>query len=426
MAMSDVFIRRPVLATVVSALIVVGGAIALRDLPVRELPDVDASVVTVTTQYTGAAPAVIDTEITEAVEAAVAQVDGIRRIQSTSRDGAGQTTAVFDPSRNIDAATADVRDAVGEIANRLPADADEPRVVKADADSQPMMRVALTSDRLSAEELTDLAERAVVDRLATLTGVGDVEINGARRYAIRIWLDSSALAARSLSVSDVEDALRRANVELPSGRLESSTRQLVVRTDSRLRDIEAFRSLTVQQRGDYPIRLGEVARVERGVEDDSTRVRFNGANSVTLSVIRQSRANTLAVSQRVRAELEQLRPLLPEGVGMTVATDDAIFIRASVAEVLKTLAIAVAIVVLVIFAFLHSARATLIPALVIPVAIVGSFILLAALGFSINLLTLLALILAIGLVVDDAIVVLENAQRRVDRGEPPLAAAFLG
>ncbi|MDG4554398.1 MAG: efflux RND transporter permease subunit [Candidatus Competibacter sp.] len=426
MFLSDLFIQRPVFAIVVSLLIVVGGVMAVRDLPVRELPDVDASVVTVTTTYTGAAPAIVDTEITEVIEGAVARIDGVKRIESGSSEGVGQTRIAFTADRDIDSAAADVREAVGSVSNRLPEEADEPRVVKADSDSQPVMRVSLSSDRLSAEELTDLAERVVVDRLTTVSGVGEVTVSGARRRAIRVWLDNEALAARGLTVGDVETALRRANVELPSGRLESNSRQLAVRVDSRLKTIEEFRDLAIVQRDGYPIRLFELAAVEPGVEDDRSLVRTNGENSVTLQVIRQSRANTLAVSAGVRAELERIRPQLPDGVRMIVATDDALFVQASIDEVVVTLLIAVGVVVLVIFAFLYSLRATLIPALTIPVSIIGAFMLLAALGFSINLLTLLALILAIGLVVDDAIVVLENAQRRVDRGEPPLVAAYRG
>ena len=426
MFLSDLFIKRPVFALVVSLLIVVGGLMALRDLPVRELPDIDASVVTVSTTYTGAAAAIIDTEITEVIEGAVARIDGVRRIESTSREGAGQTQITFTTDRDIDSAAADVRDAVGSVANRLPDEADEPRVVKADSNSQPVLRISLTSDRWSTADLTDLAERTVVDRSATVSGVGEVTINGARRYAIRVWLDNAALAARGLATTDVESSLRQANVELPSGSLESSNRQLVVRINSRLKTVEDFRNLAIAQREGYPIRLFELARVEPGVEDDSSLVRTNGQNSVTLGVVRQSRANTLAVSAGVRAELERLRTQLPEDVHLTVATDDALFIQASIDEVVLTLLIAVGVVVLVIFAFLYSPRATLIPTVTIPVSIIGSLMLLAALGFSINLLTLLALILAIGLVVDDAIVVLENVQRRIEHGEPPFAAAWRG
>ncbi|HRF45639.1 MAG TPA: efflux RND transporter permease subunit [Candidatus Competibacteraceae bacterium] len=426
MFLSDLFIQRPVFAVVVNLLIVVSGIMALRGLPVRELPDVDASVVTVTTRYAGAAPAIIDTSITEVIEGAVARVDGVERIESGSSEGTGQTRITFVTGRNIDSAAADIRDAVGSVANRLPEDADEPRILKADSDSSPVMRISLTSDRRSGEELTDLAERRIVDRLTTVSGVGEVALSGARRYALRIWLNNEALAARGLTVSDVETALRQANVERPSGNLESRHRQLRVLVNSRLKTLEEFRNLVIVQRDGYPIRLFEVARVEQGVEDDRSRVRTNGRNSVTLQVIRQSKANTLAVSAGVRAELERLRPQLPEDMHLIVSTDDALFIQASIDEVVNTLLIAIGVVVLVIFAFLYSVQATLIPALTIPVSIIGSFMLLAALGFSINLLTLLALILAIGLVVDDAIVVLENAQRRVDHGESPLAAAYRG
>lgn len=426
MFLSDLFIKRPVFALVVSLLIVVGGLMALRDLPVRELPDIDASVVTVTTTYTGAAPAIIDTEITEVIEGAVARIDGVRRIESNSREGRGQTRITFTTDRDIDSAAADVRDAVGSVASKLPDEADEPRVVKADSDSQPVLRISLTSERLSTADLTDLAERVAVDRLTTVSGVGEVTVSGARRYAIRVWLDNQALAARGLTTTDVETALRQANVELPSGSLESSGRELTVRVNSRLQTVEDFRNLTIAQRAGYPIRLFELAQVETGVEDDNSLVRTNGQNSVTLGVVRQSKANTLAVSAGVRAELERLRPRLPEGVQVAIATDDAAFIQASIDEVVMTLLVAVGVVILVIFAFLSSLRATLIPTVTIPVSIIGSFMLLAALGFSINLLTLLALILAIGLVVDDAIVVLENAQRRVDHGESPLVAAYHG
>ncbi|HET6520116.1 MAG TPA: efflux RND transporter permease subunit, partial [Geminicoccaceae bacterium] len=426
MFLSDLFIKRPVLAGVASSLVIVIGLVSLLGLPVREFPDVDTAVVTVTTTYQGAAPEIIDTEITEVIEGAVAQVEGVRRIESSSREGRGRTVVEFEASRTIDDAAADLREVVSRVASQLPDEADRPVVVKADSDAEPVMRLSILSDRLSPADLTDLAERVVVDRLSTVDGVGEVQINGERRYAIRIWLDRSAMAARNLTVEDVEGALRRNNLELPSGSLDSTSRQLTVRTDSRLSRIEDFRGLTVAQVGGYPIRLGEIALVERGVEDDSTVVRVNGQNAIGLGVIRQAKANTIAVSDGIRAQLEAIRPLLPEGVRVEVSTDDATFIRASIEEVVKALLLAVGLVVLVIFAFLYSARATLVPAVVIPVAVIGTFAMLAALGFSINVLTLLALILAIGLVVDDAIVVLENVQRRVDGGEPPLVAAYLG
>ncbi len=426
MILSDLAIKRPVLATVASLLIVVVGLAALVRLPVREYPDVDEPVVSITTTYTGAAPEVIDNEITEVIEGAVSGVDGVRRIESTSREGRGRTVIEFSGARDVDAAANDVREAIGAILGELPEEADRPEIFKADADAQPILRLSLTSGRLSPAELTDLAERTVVERLSTVTGVGQVEVYGERRFAIRVWLDRRAMAARGITVQDVEDALRRSNVQLPSGRLEAPARQLTVRTDSRLGTPEEFEGVVVGRVGDYPIRLGQVARIERGVEDDATVVRAQGASAIGLGVLRQAQANTIAVSNGVRAQLDTIRPLLPEGVGLEVTSDDAVFIEASIYEVIKALLIAVVLVVLVIFSFLGSVRATLIPAVTIPVAIVGTFALLSALGFSINVLTLLALLLAIGLVVDDAIIVLENVQRRVDAGEGRLLGAYLG
>ncbi|MCB1884026.1 MAG: efflux RND transporter permease subunit [Geminicoccaceae bacterium] len=426
MVLSDLAVKRPVLATVASLLIVVVGAASLLRLPVREYPNVDKPVVTVTTTYTGAAPEIVATEVTEVIEGAISGVDGVDRIESSSREGRSRTVIEFGSSRNVDAAANDVREAVSRVLGDLPEEANQPEVVKADADAQPVLRLALTSERLSPAELTDLAERTIVERLSTVAGVGQVEVYGERRHAIRVWLDRRALAARELVVGDVEAALRRSNVELPSGTLEAPDRQFTVRTESRLSTPEQFRDIVVGRVGDYPIRLGEVARVERGVEDDSTIVRAQGASAIGLGVLRQSEANTIAVSNDVRAQLESIRPLLPDGVSLDVTSDDATFIEASIQEVVKALLLAVGLVVLVIFLFLGSIRATLIPAVTIPVSIVGTFTLLAAFGFSINVLTLLALLLAIGLVVDDAIVVLENVQRRVDGGEPPLLGAYLG
>lgn len=426
MTLSELCIRRPVLATVVSLLIVVFGVAAILQLPVRELPDVDRAVITVTTTYTGAAPEIIDTDVTELIEGAVAGVSGVREISSTSRRGRSQTTITFNVGRDIDQAANDVRDAVSRVRNSLPGDADEPRIVKSDSDADPVLRIGVVSDRMTPSEITDYIERFLVDRLATLDGVANVEINGQRRFAIRIWLDRRAMAARNLTVADIEGALRRNNLELPAGEVESLTRELSVRLDSRLQDVDGFRRIVVDTRDGYPIRLGDVARVELGSEDESTFVRSDGRTSVGISVLRQSQSNIIQISNAVRTELDALRPTLPPGMELLIGSDEAIFIRATIKEVLTALGIAVVLVVLVIFAFLLSPRATVVPAVTIPVAVIGSFSLILLLGFSINVLTLLALILAIGLVVDDAIVMLENIQRRIDEGLPPVAASVLG
>lgn len=426
MILSDISIRRPVLATVISLLIIVFGIAALQTLPVRELPDIDAAVVTVRTVYPGASPQVVDTDITEIIEGAVAGVSGIKSMNSQSRRGRSRIVIEFEAGRSIDDAVNDVRDAVGRVRNRLPDEVDEPQIVKNDDDADPVMRIAVTSTLMTPAEMTDYVERFLIDNLSTLDGVASIQVNGQRRPAIRIWLDRRAMAARDITVADVEQALRRNNLELPAGDVESVNRALSVRLDARLATVEQFRNIVIRQVADYPIRLADVARVERGVEDDDTIVRANGKPAVGLSVLRQSQANTMAISDAVRAEVERLRPLLPEGMEIIVGSDDALFISASIREVTTALVLSLVLVVLVILIFLRSVRATIVPAVTIPVALIGSFTALALLGFSINILTLLALLLAIGLVVDDAIVVLENISRRVAGGETPTVASLLG
>lgn len=426
MNLPEICLRRPVLAAVVNLLVIVIGLVAMGRLPVRELPDVDAATVTITTAYTGAAPEVVDAQITEVVESAVAGVAGVRTIDSSSERGESRVRVDFTSDRNIDEAANDVRGAVGRVQNRLPDEADEPRIYKNDSDADPIIRIGIVSPRLSAPEITDYAERYIVDRLATLDGVASVTINGERRYAMRIQLDPKALAARQLAVTDVTDALRANNVELPAGEVESTWRRFQLRADTRLRTAEEFSNVVLRVVDGAPVRLGDVARVEIGVEDDDATVRSDGRTAVGLSVIRQSQANTIAISEAVRAEVAALTQSLPEGMEVFVTSDDAVFIQASIEEVVATLAIAVGLVVLVIFLFLGSPRATVVPAVVIPVALIGSFIGMFALGYSINILTLFAMILAIGIVVDDAIVVLENIQRRIEQGQSPIAAAALG
>ncbi len=426
MVLSDVSIKRPVFATVLSLLIVVFGLAALMGLPVREYPDIDPPIVSVTTSYTGAAAEVVDSQITQVIEGAISGIEGIRSIESSSEQGRSRTTIEFNTSRDIDIAANDVRDAVSRVLNQMPDEADPPVVRKADSDARPMMWITLTSEVWDAAELSDFADRVLSDRLSVLDGVADVRIGGERRYAIRVWLDRERLAARNITVAEVEQALRANNVELPAGSVDSSTRNFTVRAEGRLSTVEEFRNLIVRRDGNDLLRLGEVANVQMGVESDIGRLRAAGRTAIGMGVIRQSKANTVAVSDGVRAELDKIRETLPPEVSISESYDESIFIRASIKEVLVTLAISVSLVILVIFLFLRSWRATLIPAVTIPVAVIGAFIGLGFLGFSINVLTLLAVILAIGLVVDDAIVMLENIQRRIDEGEPPLLAAYRG
>lgn len=426
MTLPDISVRRPVLAAVMSLLIVIFGLAALMNLSVRELPDVDNAVVTITTTYRGAAPEVIDTDLTETIEGAIATISGIRTISSESRQGRSRVTIEFDSSVDIDVAANDVRDAVGRVRGELPPEANEPEVVKSDADADPVMRLAITSDRMTTAEITDYVDRLVVDRIATLDGVANVNLIGDRPFALRIWLDRRALAARNLTVADVESALRRNNIELPAGEVESFNRQLSVRLNSRLDSIDDFRAIVLDRVAGYPVRLGDVARVEPGVADDTTVVRTNGEDAVGLWILRQSQSNTLEISKAVRAEMKAMERTLPEGMQIIVGSDDALFVGASIREVVTALFISLALVIAVILLFLRSLRATLIPAITIPVALIGSFLLIGLWGFSLNTLTLLALLLAIGLVVDDAIVVLENIQRRIEEGESPLVASLLG
>ncbi|WP_375183401.1 efflux RND transporter permease subunit, partial [Marinobacter sp.] len=388
--------------------------------------DIDPPVVSISTDYTGAAAEVVDTQITQVIEGAISGIEGIRSIESSTEQGESRTSIEFNTSRDVDIAANDVRDAVSRVANQLPEEADPPVVQKADSDARPMMWITLRSDVWDSAELSDFADRVLADRLSVLDGVASVRIGGERRYAIRVWLDRERLAARDITVAEVERALRANNIELPAGSVDSSTRNFTVRAEGRLSNVEEFRQLVIRRNGNDLLRLGEVANVQMGVESDVSRLRANGQTAIGMGIIRQSKANTVAVSDAVRAELDNIRETLPPEVTIAESYDESIFIRASIKEVVTTLTIAVSLVILVIFLFLRSWRATLIPAVTIPVAVIGAFIGLGFLGFSINVLTLLAVILAIGLVVDDAIVMLENIQRRIDEGEPPLLASYRG
>ncbi len=425
-SLSDLAIRRPVTTIVASLLIVTAGFAALKSIPIRELPDVDSSVVTVTTRYQGASPQVIDTDITEVIESAVSGVAGIESISSQSRRGRSQTVIEFRPGRNIDEAANDIRDAVGRARGRLPDDIDDPVVVKSDSDADPVMRIAVSSNRHSPEQITDYVERYIVDRLSTLDGVASVDIRGERRYAIRIWLDRRAMAARNLTVSDVQSAIGRSNLELPAGDLKSTQRMLEIRLDGRLSTPEDFQNIVLREVDGYPVRLSDIATIEKGVENDDLVVRANGQSAVGMQVLRQSQANTMDISNRVRAEIKLISETLPEGMEVIIGSDDALFISASIREVLIALGISLLLVVGVIILFLRSFKTALVPIVTIPVALIGCIAVIYALGFSINVITLLALLLAIGLVVDDAIVVLENIKRRVENGEPAREAAIRG
>ncbi|MBM3518233.1 MAG: efflux RND transporter permease subunit [Alphaproteobacteria bacterium] len=426
MGLSGLSVRRPVFATVLSAVLLIFGLAAYRTLPVREYPDIDKPIVSIDTVYRGASAPVIESQVTQVLEEAVSGIEGIDTITSNSREESASVNIEFTINRDIEAAANDVRDRAGRAARALPDAAEAPSIAKTDADSQAVLWLSLTSDRMNALDLTDYAERYLVDPMSTVPGVARVRIGGARKYAMRIWLDPAALAARGLTAQDVEAAVRRQNLELPSGRVESLQRELAVRTESALTTEDEFRRIVVAEANGYLVRLSEVAEVELGPEDERSELRSNGRAAVGIGIIKQSKANTLEVATGVRAEAERLRAVLPQGTALDVTYDQSVFIRQSIDEVFVAMAISLALVVGVIFVFLRSVRATAIPTLAIPVSIIAAFSVIAVLGFSVNVLTLLAIVLAIGLVVDDAIVVLENIHRRIEEGEPPLLAAVRG
>jgi len=427
MFLSDVSIRRPVLATVFSLLLVVFGVISFERLPVREYPDIDPPVVSVESRYPGAAAAVVETRVTQVVEDAISGIEGIRSIDSESRDGISVVTVEFYLDRDLEAAVNDIRDRVSRILDNLPDEADPPEIFKVDSSSSVIMWLNLVSDRMDGLALTDYAERFLVDRFSVLEGVARVWVGGARRYAMRIWLDKTALAAQKVTVADVEQALRDQNVELPAGRVESMRKEFTVRVTRSFNSAEDFGRLVIRQGdGGHLIRLRDVALVERGAEDDRSVLRGNRIPMVGLGVVRQSKANTLDVAHAVKREAAKVNETLPEGMKLIQSYDTSVFIEASILEVYKTLAITAVLVVAVLFLFLGSLRATIVPAVTVPVSLIAAFAVLSIMDFSINLLTLLAMILAIGMVVDDAIVVLENIFRRIQLGEPPLLAALRG
>jgi multidrug efflux pump len=426
--LSDISVTRPVFASVLSLLLIAFGLVAFERLPLREYPDIDPPVVSVETIYPGAAANVVETRITELIEDRIAGIEGIRFIESTSEDGRSIISIEFDVGRDVDGAANDVRDRVSAVLDDLPDEADPPEIQKVDSNEDVIMWLNLVSDRMSVPELTDYANRYLVDRFSVLDGVARVRVGGGQIYAMRIWLERRELAARGLTVADVENALRAENLELPAGSIDSEDRQFTVRVQRAFRTADDFSQLVLSRGQDgYLVRLGDVARVERGAAEDRLFFRGNGVPMVGIGIIKQSTANTVAVAQAAQAERERINPTLPEGMEIKQSYDTSVFVKGAIHEVYKTLFIAIGLVILVIYLFLGSVRAMLVPAVTVPVSLIATFLVLMALGFSINILTLLALVLAIGLVVDDSIVVLENIHRRMEEyGESRLVAAYRG
>lgn len=426
MKLSEISIQRPVLATVMSLVIIIFGVVSFTQLPVREYPDIDPPVVSVTTFYRGASPNVIETEITDILEEQLSTIEGVKTITSSSQEQGSAITITFELDRDVDQAANDVRDRVASVRGLLPREADDPIIQKIDVNAQPIMWLALISDRHNNLELTDAAERILKERLLRLEGVGSIFMGGERRYAMRVWLDSQRMAARGLTPQDIENAIRRENAEIPAGRVEGENREFTVRTRGDLATPEEFAAIIVKQSGDELVRLGDVAEVELGAQDERTAVRWSGTPTTGLGVVKQTRASTLQVAETVINALPELEKNLPQGMKIDVAYNSATFIQESINEVAETLLIAFGLVVLVIIAFLKSFRATLIPTFAIPISIIGTFAVSYFLGYTINILSLLALVLAIGLVVDDAIVMLENIYRHMEMGKTRWQAAIDG
>ena len=423
MSLPDLSLRRPVMATVLNLLIVLIGAVAMSRLPVRELPQVEAAQVTVRVDYTGAAPDVVDSQVASVIEGALAGVSGVTSMATESERGRMRTVLTFDSGRDIDAAANDVRNAVERVVGRLPEEAERPRVDKNDSEGDPVVRLSLSSPNMTPLELSDYATRFLVDRLARLPGVANTATFGARSPAMRIWLDQSRMAAYGVTTGDIIAALQANNIELPAGEIETGARQLQVLAQTRFSSPDTFRQVVIRDDGSRPLRLGDVARIEEGPEQRESIFRANGVVSLGLGIQPQAQANTVAISDAVKAELDRIRPTLPPGMALDITADEAVFIESSIAQVLKVFAEAVALVIAVIFLFLGSMRLSMIPVVTIPVSALGAGLAMLALGFSINILTLFALILAIGLVVDDAIVVLENIQRHRAMGKSRAQAA---
>ena len=425
MVLSDISIRRPVFATVINLVVLLLGIIAFQRLAVRLIPNVDVPVVTVNTTYPGASAQVIESQVTQPIEDALSGVEGIEYMQSVSREQSSQVTIRFRLNRDADAAASDVRDRVAQARQFLPTEVDAPIIQKQEADQQPIIYLAFSSDRHSQVEIADYAERLVKDRVQTIPGVAQAQVYSST-YAMRVWLQPQRLAGFRLTPADVEDALRKQNVEIPAGRVEGSAREFTVLSETDLKTPEQFGNIILGDVDGSLVRLHDVANVELGQQEDRFRARYNGKNAVPLGIVKQAVANPLDISAALQVMLPQITRSLPEGMKVEIAYDSTIFIKNSIDEVYKTVGEAVLLVVIVIFLFLRSWRATLIPLVTIPLSLVGAFGLMYAFGFTINTLTLLAMVLAIGLVVDDAIVMLENIVRHVEEGMSPFEAALKG
>lgn len=428
MSLSDLSVNRPVLATVFSLFILIVGAISFSGLPVREYPDIDPPVVTVTTVYDGANPRVIETEVTDIIEEELTSVEGIRSMTSTSREEVSTVVVEFELDRDVDISAQDVRDKIARIRGRLPENSEEPVISKADADAQPIMWVRVESDARSLLDLAEYVEREIKDQFQNIEGVSKVIFGGARKRAIQILIDPKRLAARGVTVLDIDQALKNNNVDLPSGQVLSESREFSVNLAGKLKSVSDYENLIIRANlnGINNVRLKDIARVTEGAENDRSFVRFNGKQGFGLAIVRQPKSNTLKISERVNDKIEELTGKIPQDIHLNVGYDAGVFIRYSINDVYKTILLASFLVVAIIFVFLRNFRSTVIPAVSIPISLIGVMAVILAMGFTVNLMTLLGLIIAVGIVVDDSIIVLENIYRYIEAGMEPHEAAKRG
>jgi preprotein translocase subunit SecF len=425
-SISDLSVNRPVLASVFSLLIVLVGLISFTRLPIREYPDIDAPIVTVTTVYPGANAEVIESELTNVIEEELTSISGVKSLISNSRDQVSSVVVEFELSKNIDTAAQDVREKVSRIASKLPDNANDPQIAKAEADASPIMWILIKSDERDLLELSEYVDSNIKDYFQTIDGVSKVIFGGEKRKSIQVLLDPQKLAYHGLSVLDLEKAMRDNNLELPGGLIESKNTEFSVKVDATLKTVEAYANLIVKQTPTGVIRLSDVADIKEGAENDRSFVRFNGEKGFGLGVVKQSKANTIKISDEVHKRIKELKTKIPKDISMEVGFDSAKFIKYSIEDLFFTVLFSSLLVIIIIFLFLRNLRSTLIPAISIPISIIGVMGGLAVLGFTINLMTLLGLVIAIGIVVDDSIIVLENVYRKIEEGYDPKVAAKEG
>ncbi len=426
MHISDITVRRPVLAAVISMFLVLIGLVSYDKLSIREYPDIDKPVVTVSTVYRGASSEIVERDITQVLEDSLSGISNIKEIKSTSKDEISQIRVEFNLSRDMESAANDVREKVSRAIPRLPKDSEQPRVAKSDTDARAILWIGFTSEQLDSIALNDYLDRNIIDRLSILPGVASITVGGERKYAIRIWLDPDKMSSRQITVDDILNAINKENIEKPAGRLDSVDREIGIQVKSKLSDMNMFNDIVIKTYDDRKIRLGDVAEIIIGAESDRGFLRANNENAIGLGVVRQTKSNVLKVASAIKKELDLIRPTLPSNIDMFVGYDQSVFVNESISEVRFALLISMLMVIGVIYYFLTSPAATFIPTITIPVSLISTFYVIYALGYSLNVLTFLALVLAIGLIVDDSIVVLENIKRRIENGEKAFEASIEG